>query len=363
MNKLIVGMNSSHVSSNGIIGFPPEMSFLSKSAYAGSNFEQLEIAEGITEIGVRAFADCQNLTKVVLPATVTRIDDSAFCNCIRLKEIVFSDGLSLISWNAFEGCVSLNSLVFPPSLRKLNGSAFMGCRGLQSVVFQGAGAAVGKNAFHNCTALSSVTFPEGEFTLGDYVFQGCQSLRKVSFQTLPAYTPNTFQGLPNLEPVVVDNQLIAMGLNSNAQIPAEVTRIGDYACYCNTQLTQMTIPVGVRSIGQGAFARCARLSAVQLPPELEVIGDSGFECCFDLANLELPSGLKAIGAHAFSHCERLKAIVIPSEVEEVSDEAFSYTGLDNVLMPKKLKKTAGIFKKCKFRIEKKDAEAIKYHQG
>ena len=37
----------------------------------------MEITENVISIGPRAFADCKNLTELVIPATVQRIDDTA----------------------------------------------------------------------------------------------------------------------------------------------------------------------------------------------------------------------------------------------------------------------------------------------
>ena len=37
----------------------------------------MEITENVISIGPRAFADCKNLTELVIPATVQTIDDTA----------------------------------------------------------------------------------------------------------------------------------------------------------------------------------------------------------------------------------------------------------------------------------------------
>lgn len=48
---------------------------------------EIEISEGITEIGVNAFRDCKNLKSVMLPDSLFRIHAYAFWNCIQLEEI------------------------------------------------------------------------------------------------------------------------------------------------------------------------------------------------------------------------------------------------------------------------------------
>ena len=49
----------------------------------------ISIPEGIKKIGTTAFAECPNLTKIVLPTTVTDIDNFAFSYVMKLQEITF----------------------------------------------------------------------------------------------------------------------------------------------------------------------------------------------------------------------------------------------------------------------------------
>ena len=59
-------------------------------AFANSGLEEIEIPEGITEIEVRTFRNCPNLTKVTLPTSIKRIRTNAFDGCDNLKEIAVS---------------------------------------------------------------------------------------------------------------------------------------------------------------------------------------------------------------------------------------------------------------------------------
>ena len=55
------------------------------------------IPDGVTEIGFKAFMDCENITNVTIPEGVEQIDDSAFCGCKNLTEII--KALRLLSKN------------------------------------------------------------------------------------------------------------------------------------------------------------------------------------------------------------------------------------------------------------------------
>ena len=57
--------------------FPAALAEIGEEAFAGIPASRVEITENVKAIGPRAFADCPNLTALVIPATVESIDDSA----------------------------------------------------------------------------------------------------------------------------------------------------------------------------------------------------------------------------------------------------------------------------------------------
>ena len=65
------------------------------------------VPEGTAELPYRAFAGCQKLTEVILPASLKKIGEEAFQNCAHLKRVTMQAGVSQIHYNAFEGCGKL----------------------------------------------------------------------------------------------------------------------------------------------------------------------------------------------------------------------------------------------------------------
>ena len=73
-------------------------------------------------------------------------------------------------------------------------------------------------------------------------------------------------------------------------------------------LTNVTIPDGVTSIGQYAFENCSNLTSIDLPESLTSIGDCAFALCSSLTSIDLPESLTKIGNNAFQDCRSLKTI-------------------------------------------------------
>ena len=129
--------------------------------------------------------------------------------------------------------------------------------------------------------------------------------------------------------------------SGNYIIPSEVDgykviRLGILSFY-NTQLTKVTIPPSVKSIGEGAFSACKHLSSISIPEGIEVIPKHAFGNCHSLYSVHLPSTIKCIKDSAFIHCGKLALINIPEGVEEISMRAFCYTSLPILHFPRTIK--------------------------
>ena len=68
--------NAFHAPGVGIT-LPAALVAIEEEAFAGIDAARVEITENVVSIGPRAFADCKNLTELVIPATVQRIADDA----------------------------------------------------------------------------------------------------------------------------------------------------------------------------------------------------------------------------------------------------------------------------------------------
>ena len=83
-----------------------------------------------TKIKNYVFRDCNNLTSVTIPDSVTSIGNYAFYYCNNLTSITIPNSITTIGDSAFSYCNSLTSLTIPDSVETIDEQAFRFCRSL-----------------------------------------------------------------------------------------------------------------------------------------------------------------------------------------------------------------------------------------
>lgn len=86
----------------------------------------VEIPEGTISIEKEAFADCPNLTSVIIPNSVTTIGDGAFEGCSNLTDITIGNGVISIGMMAFSYNPSLVNMIFKNTIGWCSKSIFNG---------------------------------------------------------------------------------------------------------------------------------------------------------------------------------------------------------------------------------------------
>lgn len=142
---------------------------------AVKHFTELHYFTSLTAIDDEAFADCQQLTEVQLPAGVKHIGQEAFRNCMRLQTLNLPDALATIGTGAFSGCTTLTDIALPSGVKALEARTFEGCTSLTAMTLPVGVTQVGDQAFSGCTALKDIylkSMRPGGIALGANVFAG-----------------------------------------------------------------------------------------------------------------------------------------------------------------------------------------------
>ena len=133
-----------------------------------------------------------------------------------------------------------------------------------------------------------------------------------------------------VELVIPDDAQDASSYSDSIEVPAQVskeevtykvTAIGDRA-FRNSNVTSLTLPDSITSIGGSAFEGCEGLTALVLPDNVTEIGGSAFRNCSALTSISVPSGVKTLYSATFSGCTSLTTVTLPEGLETIESQVF-----------------------------------------
>ena len=329
------------------------------------------IPSNVTNIGNRAFYDCDGLTSVTIPNSVTNIESFAFAYCSSLTSITIPDGVTRLAGAVFNGCSGLKSVTIPNGVTYIDLRVFDGCTSLTNIYCYAPNPPVVRDttAFRNvskstcilyvptesveayraadvwkeftnilsiggeqpCLLASGHCGGEGDGTNLTWEL-GCDSVLTIS--GTGAMADYSDWPISNCAPWYENHSAIkSININSG------VTTIGEWAFYDCSSQSSVTIPNSVTSIGTGAFYECSELTSVTIPNSVINIGDGVFwgtgltypiynANCFAFmprsysGAYAIPDGIKQIAGFAFQDCANLASVTIPNSVVTIGRDAF-----------------------------------------
>ena len=324
----------------------------------GEGLTSLTIPPTVKTIGEWAFSGC-GLTSVILPPELTCIEVATFWGCGKLTSVTIPESVTQIKSNAFRWCGKLTSITIPKFVRTIEREAFYECGGLMSVAMRGSCPSVQNDAFKGCGKLAEIRVPtnllrwsrmkssketlQGIPIVFDAGLNPGLSNSKVSENdansTFDKATVNGYTWsyrVNNGESTIMaekDGCAVSPNPTEHLTIPStlggsKVTSIGQEAFDGCRELTSVTIPPSVRSIGDNAFRWCA-LKSVEIPEGVTNIGDRAFRGCGMLTTVSIPSSVTSFTAAPFAWCNQLNKI-------DVATDSQYFTSVDGVLCTKDL---------------------------
>lgn len=242
----------------------------------------------ITRIGNHFFDNCNNITEISIPETVTEIGEKAI-PCYKLEKINLPKGLKRIESYAFENS-GLVSVDLPEGLEYLGQCAFEDCRNLKEVSIPASITEFLPAVFRNCDELTKVDIAEGLKVIGSNAFENCDGLTEITIPYGVKELNYTFEDCKNLEKIV---------------IPDSVTKM-DYTFLRCENLKDVTLSKNVTYI-KGTFAECTSLEEITLPESVENVSFA-FQGCTSLKKAVLPARVSIMDEESFNNCEVLESI-------------------------------------------------------
>ncbi len=320
----------------------------------------------VTLIKNNAFRECNNLTSVYIPNSVSIVWVNAFQGCESLTiyceattkpagwhhswagtfkhEVVWnyknndateygivytkiggirysiSNGVAIVENQAdnLSGVVNIPSKIIYKDneypVKNIGFGAFDGCEKITSIKIPESVSNIGSKAFRNCTGLIGITIPDTVTGISDNAFYGCSSLKSIEIPNSVTFIGDyAFSGCSNLKYNIKD------GLKYLGNIDNEYLYLAGVQ---DQSIITATINENCKFIGSEAFKDCNSLESITIPNGVTRIDSNSFENCSSLKNITIPNSVVSIGSYAFKDCHKLTSIKIPNSVIKMGYRAF-----------------------------------------
>ena len=330
----------------------------------------------VKNIYSEAFNGCDNLNTIVFPSTLETIGNSAFNSCMKIQEIDLSNTkLTTIGEYAFLSCQKLCSLFLPASLKKIGTFAFFDNYALRDLdlsmveeigdeafrfadvltVDISSAKSIGENAFtHDATFTINATTPASikanSFTENSKFIVNPNAYDTFCSTTIwKNWADNISMFHVDANDVkwifryLQDNNSMcitaASGYGEEVTVPSTLPYNGQDVTvthiegafkvndgFDETDITAVTLPAALTSIGNETFRSCRSLGSVIFEENsvLQSIGDWVFNECDALVSIKIPASVKTLGDDAFSWCDRLTTVTFEenSAIQSIGKYAF-----------------------------------------
>lgn len=340
----ITGINTQAFKNNkklkGII-IPDTVTYVEDSLFSGCvSLTDVDLGKGITVITNGMFYNCKNLESLTIPEQIERFydrysytgnsSDKPFEGCVNLKNIYFK--AKDISWVGGLSLPSLTNIVIGSTVESLPDRAFSGYKYLENVTFENGLLLLPNECFKNCTGLKSITLPDSMMSVGKSAFENCYNIKSVTFsENLNTIADSAFKGCSSIENLSFNKNLREIGNNAfeecssvkNVTFNDSLNTIGESAFANCSSVEKVDLPESVSSLGTYAFAGCEGVKSVTLSSKLNYVNDGVFSGCNSLESVYLPDNISEIGANSFADCTNLENIRFGKNLIHIDSYAFS----------------------------------------
>lgn len=341
----------------------------------------------VTRIGYAAFLQCNDISSLTLPNSITTIEKGAFLKCQIATPLIIPQSVNSIGWfddakipaiivddnnkvyDSRDNCnaiietssnkliVGIATSVIPNSVTKIEEWAFRQCTGLTAIEIPNSVTWIGDYAFSGCTGLTSIEIPNSVKTINSDAFNGCSSLTTL---TLHCPTIGTcFKNMSSITDITFGDEVVEIyaGAFSGTTWYSNKPDGLIYAGKCvyeykggnrMAQGTNIVIEEGTKGIAGSAFKGCEGMTSVIIPNSVTTIGSKAFSGCKGLTTVTIPSGVIYLNESTFSGCSGLTTVNLPENLKEIRESAFAdCSSLTSVVIPKGVTTLAsGAFARC-----------------
>ena len=307
----------------------------------------IRLAEGLIEIGDRAFADCAFVhEKLELPAGLQRIGKMAFYRGRGFKgDLILPESVQAIGEDAFAYGGFDGELTLPESRIEIGSGAFGACKKLKGRVKVYVRGKYNPSSFLECDMLEILRVEDES--------AGHKAVIKPPSMGMIPDSGRLQGALPEFPPALEEIRDRAFcgeyKLEGELKLPEGLKKIGKEAFSgCKGFTGDLILPSGVGIIKEKAFYGCSGFDGeLKLPEKLVVVASSCFALCKGFTGiLEVPEHIIGIMNEAFFYCNHLEGLVLSEGLTRIGERAFAgctaFAG--DVVLPSTLR----LVEKCAF---------------
>ena len=328
----------------GVLALPENVTGICTAAFRDTAFNAIDFSSDglkqITAVGPYAFAQTK-ITTVTIPGNVdfypqaNQLADT-FNKCTSLTSVTFVDAVTKISGAMFSGCVELNSVSIDKQnsqISEIGAYAFSRCSALTSFTFPTGLKTIGGYAFVS-SGLTSLDLGEVE-SLDQYSFFGCKDLTEVKIVGTPGLkidstvfgTTSNYPAAAPIKKFTLENGTLAK-FSSAAVDALEELHFGD-------GVTE--IPACSYGKWQGTnwvMVGAENLKTVTLGKNITSLPDNAFRSS-QITEITIPDNVTSIGNNVFNGCESLKTVTIgkTSKLQSIGNGVFGSTKIETIYIP------------------------------
>lgn len=172
---------------------------IGKEVFYGANFESITIPDSVISIGEKAFWNCPKLTSITIGNSISSIGYDAFYGCDNLRNVCIKDlsawcNIEFSSYRAnplfYGGKLYLDNkelteLVIPNGISKINSHSFNGCKELKKVIIHDNVTSIGYGAFSSCLDLTFVSIGKSVKEIREWAFNNTPLSKLYCYATTP----------------------------------------------------------------------------------------------------------------------------------------------------------------------------------
>ena len=305
---------------------------------ACSELSEIYLPSGLISIGNKAFTEA-GLKSVLIPDTVTDLGESAFYGCKQLETITLSNSITSIGWGTFGWCKTLRSLTIPDSVLSIENGAFYVCDNLKYLSLGSGVTTLGGFIVDSCPNLLYInlrstvppTIDEGTFDEKPEFTFFVPTANLESYRNATGWSnfATSIYSAPEDGNIVFENDYVkndcvrVLDQDGDGEISyweaagASINDV-DYLERRNySTFNEFRYFRSIRGIPRSFFWNSSQLTEISLPETIKTIGANAFAECWSIQSLTIPSGVTTIDYSAFFNCSSLREIIIPESVVEI----------------------------------------------